>query len=51
MRAVLKNSHICEECKNLKKQRREMKFGTWEYVCSKYNIGRGIESDSCDNYK
>jgi len=51
MKVILKKNYTCENCVKLKERQREMNFGRWNYICKKYNIGRNIDSDSCDNYE
>jgi hypothetical protein len=39
---------ICRKCVHFKKVKVETKFGVFLYKCDSYNIGRNIDSESCD---
>lgn len=51
MKIKTKESYMCRNCKKLKKGKHEMNFGVWEYKCIKYNIGRDMDSDSCEYFE
>jgi hypothetical protein len=40
----------CESCKSFKEKIVNGKFGDWWGYCSKFKIGRSIDSDICNKY-